>query len=124
MKYTKIFSHYRMNFQPGMFSFIMHRVTGLMLVFVTLVFLVSLGMVHFGPLAFDKMMILYRLPAFRIIASVFLMALIWHVLNGIRLLVIDVFQAVRIQKPLSIAVNLLFAAAAVLYYIYLFPRQG
>lgn len=121
MKYTKIFSNYRMNFQLGMFSFIMHRITGMMLLFFTLVLLVSMGIVLFGSLSFDKMLIIYQQPVLRFISSVFLMALIWHMLNGVRILIIDLFGAAYMQKLLSVLVNVLFLALAVLYYIYLFP---
>ncbi|MFO7841113.1 MAG: succinate dehydrogenase, cytochrome b556 subunit [Fidelibacterota bacterium] len=121
MKYTKIFSNYRMNFQLGMFSFIMHRITGMMLLFFTLVLLVSMGIVLFGSLSFDKMLIIYQQPVPRFISSVFLMALIWHMLNGVRILIIDLFGAAYMQKLLSVLVNVLFLALAVLYYIYLFP---
>ncbi|MDZ7797688.1 MAG: succinate dehydrogenase, cytochrome b556 subunit [Candidatus Marinimicrobia bacterium] len=112
-----------MNFQLGMFSFIMHRITGLMLLFFALLLLVSMGIVHFSSLSFDEMFNIYQLPALRIITSIFLMALVWHMLNGVRILIIDLFRAAYMQRLLSIIVNVLFLALAVLYYIYLFPPR-
>jgi succinate dehydrogenase / fumarate reductase cytochrome b subunit len=122
MKHTKIFSRYRMNFQVGMFSYMMHRITGIMLLASGLVLLLSMGLIHFGAVNFDRLMVFYRLPAMRIVSSVFLMALWWHLLNGIRILIIDFLNAAGIQRLLGILVNTLFIAGAVLYYIYIFPQ--
>ncbi|MDD3095974.1 MAG: hypothetical protein WC372_01315 [Candidatus Neomarinimicrobiota bacterium] len=118
MKEKYAIRHYRMHFRLGMFAFRMHRITGLMLLVFGILYLLSLSAIQFGPLAFDRMMIFYELPLVRGIVSVFILALGWYILSGIRLFVISLFYADRIQEVLTVIQMILFAVATALYFIY------
>lgn len=118
MKKTRIFEHYRMNFRLGMFAYVMHRITALMLVVFGVLYLLSLASVFFGPLAFDKMMIFYDLLAVRIIVSVFILALGWHAMSCIRIFVINLFGADRLQGVFTVLQMIFFVVGATLYFIY------
>lgn len=118
MKKTRIFEHYRMNFRLGMFAYVMHRVTALMLIVFGVLYLFSLASVFFGPLAFDKMMIFYDLLAVRIIVSVFILALAWHAMSCIRIFVISLFGADRLQGVFTVLHMIFFVVGATLYFIY------
>lgn len=121
MKKNNVLNHYRMNLQLGMFAFIMHRITGVMLLLCGVFYLVSLSVIHFGTEAFDAMLLIYDLPVFHAIGSVFVIALFWHALNGLRILIIDTLNAVYMQRALTIIVIVLFAAGTLFYLMHIFP---
>ncbi|MDD3715495.1 MAG: hypothetical protein PHX07_05990 [Candidatus Marinimicrobia bacterium] len=118
MKKTNAIKHYRMNFRLGMFAYLMHRITGLMLLVFGVLYLLSLSAIQFGSLAFDRLMIFYDLPLVRVIVSIFILALWWYMLSGMRLFVISLFNADRIQQVLTVIQMILFAVGTALYFIY------
>jgi succinate dehydrogenase / fumarate reductase, cytochrome b subunit len=118
MKKTGAIKHYRMNFRLGMFAYLMHRVTGIMLLVFSVLYILSLSAIFFGPLAFDKVMIFYELLAVRIIISVFILALGWHALSGVKIFLINLFKADRLQGLLTVLQMIFFAVGAALYFIY------
>ncbi len=107
-----------MNFQLGMFSYIMHRITGITLLILGVFYLIILTTIQFGPISFDKMMMILDLLIFRIIGTVFVVALLWHVLNGLKILIIDLFNIGRIQKLLTAIVIVMFLTGATFYLIH------
>lgn len=118
MKKANTLIHYRMNFQLGMFSYIMHRITGITLLILGVFYLIILTTIQFGPISFDKMMMILDLLIFRIIGTVFVVALLWHVLNGLKILIIDLFNIGRIQKLLTAIVIVMFLTGATFYLIH------
>ncbi|MCK4812832.1 MAG: succinate dehydrogenase, cytochrome b556 subunit [Candidatus Marinimicrobia bacterium] len=118
MKKANTLTHYRMNFQLGMFSYIMHRITGITLLILGVFYLIILTTIQFGPISFDKMMMILDLLIFRIIGTVFVVALLWHVLNGLKILIIDLFNIGRIQKLLTAIVIVMFLTGATFYLIH------
>ncbi len=118
MKKTNTLTHYRMNFQLGMFSYIMHRITGITLLILGVFYLIILTAIQFGPIAFDKMITIFDLLIFRIIGVVFVVALLWHVLNGLKILIIDLFNVGRMQKLLTTIVIVMFLTGATFYLIH------
>jgi succinate dehydrogenase / fumarate reductase, cytochrome b subunit len=122
MKKTRTLKHYKMNLRPGMFIYILHRVSGLFLLLFGILYLLSFSMILFGPEIFNDLMLLFDHPAFRIAGSLFVVALIFHVLSGIRILIIDLFNAVYIQRLLAVLVMILFVICTVLYYIFIISR--
>lgn len=118
MKDTNAIKHYRMNFRLGTFAYLMHRITGLMLLVFGILYLLSLSAIQFGPLAFDRLMIFYDLPLVRVIVSIFILALWWYILSGMRLFVISLFNADRIQQVLTVLQMIFFAVGTAIYFIY------
>ena len=122
MKRVNTFSHYRMNFQLGMFSFMSHRITGVLLLISGLFILIGLSVVMLGRTTFEEMIILLRFPVFRVLAHIVSIALYWHILNGIKILIIDLFRAGRIHKILTLIMIVIFIVGIILYFIYAFPN--
>ncbi|MBW6457923.1 MAG: succinate dehydrogenase, cytochrome b556 subunit [FCB group bacterium] len=122
MKKIHALSHYKMNFRLGMFSFILQRATGMMLLIFGVLYLLSFSTIAFGPDVFDAVMLFFDHLAFRIIGSLYVVALIWHALNGIRIFVIDSFRAVHMQRLLAAVVIVLFIVCTVFFYIFMISR--
>lgn len=121
MKRTNTFAHYRMNMRLGMFSFISHRITGFILILGGLAILISLSVIMLGKDTFEDMMILTQFPVFKVLAHILVIALFWHVLNGIKILIIDLFRAGRMHKVLTWAMILIFITGITFYFVHLFP---
>ena len=99
---------YRM--QEGMVAFILHRVTGVGVVLFLLLHISDITLIGWGPGLFDKLLFIYRAWPFRI-AEVFLLAgVLFHALNGIRIILIDFWPAATAwQKKLFYGELALFA---------------
>jgi len=122
MKKTHALLHYKMNFRLGMISYILQRATGLILLIFGVLYLLAFSTILFGSAFFNTVMLFFDHLSFRIIGSFFVVALIWHVLNGIRLCIIDFFRAVHLQRLLAVLVIVLFIACTVFYYIFMISR--
>jgi succinate dehydrogenase / fumarate reductase, cytochrome b subunit len=62
-------------------------------------------LVGFGPIAYETFVSLYRVPVFRVLEVALSGAVLYHGMNGIRIILIDfVDNATRIQRQLWYAV--------------------
>ena len=122
MKRTGTFSHYRMNSRLGMFSFITHRISGTILLISGLIILLSLSVVMLGRVGAEEVLIALRQPVFGVLAHIVSIILFWHVLNGLKILIIDLFRAGYMHKVLTIITIITFILGIVFYFIYLFPK--
>jgi len=107
-----------------MFSFLSHRITGMILVVAGIVMLLGLSVVMFGAFAFDELLITLELPFFVFLAHFLAIVLFWHVLNGIKIILIDVFKLGRIQEILTSLILIAFILGIIFYFIYVFPSSG
>lgn len=73
----------------GQWSWLLHRVTGVgVLVFLCL-HILDTALVVLGPEHYDRVIALYRLPAFRLGEIALFAALLFHALNGLRIILMD-----------------------------------
>ena len=93
----------------GQWSWLLHRVTGVgVLVFLCL-HILDTAMIMWGPAAYNHMVQLYRNPFFRPMEVGLLAAVLFHALNGLRVIVVDVWsQGSRHQKTLFYGVLIIF----------------
>jgi succinate dehydrogenase / fumarate reductase cytochrome b subunit len=110
-----------MNLRLGMFSFMSHRITGILLLISGLFILIGLSVVMLGRTTFEELIILLQFPTFRVLAHIVSIALFWHVLNGIKILIIDLFRAGRIHKLLTLIMIVIFILGIIFYFIYAYP---
>ncbi len=122
MKPTRTFAHYRLNLRLGMFSFLSHRITGLILIFAGLIILLGLSVIMLGKRSFEQMLVMIQLPFFRVMAHITVIALYWHILNGIKILIIDLFKVSKAHKILTIIMIIIFTVGIILYFINVYPQ--
>ena len=93
----------------GMWSWILHRVTGVGILVFLMLHIVDTAFIMWGPAAYNHMVQLYRSPLFRPMEVALLAAVLFHALNGIRVIIVDVWsQGPRHQQTLFYAVLVLF----------------
>lgn len=86
--------------------------------------LLGLSLIMFGPLAFDELLITLKLPFFVFLAHFLAITLFWHILNGVKIILIDVFMLGRIQEILTLFILLVFIIGVIIYFVYVFPSLG
>jgi succinate dehydrogenase / fumarate reductase cytochrome b subunit len=86
------------NWHGGMLSFVAQRITGLVLVLYLFLHLWSLSSILAGGGSFKDAMMAYETPLFRVGEWLLLVAVLFHMLNGLRIIVADWFGLTRLQR--------------------------
>ncbi|MFH0883639.1 MAG: succinate dehydrogenase, cytochrome b556 subunit [bacterium] len=105
---TRGFTHYR--WQTGMAAWMLHRITGLALVFYIILHIWVVSSLQLGPETFEATMAVVSAPLFRFLEIGLLFCVIYHALNGIRLIAIDFFGATEKHVALFYVLGVLGAA--------------
>jgi succinate dehydrogenase / fumarate reductase cytochrome b subunit len=97
--------------REGMWSWILHRVAGVG-IFVFLIFhIIDTSLVGWGGKLYNTLVELYATPIGRMGEIVLIGAVVFHAINGIRIIIIDfVPKATRVQRQLFYGVVVVFLA--------------
>ena len=94
----------------GMWSYYLHRITGLGVLAFLLIHILDTMLIGWGPEVYNKVMAIYRHPFFRVGEVGLFGAVLFHALNGIRIILIDFWaKACEYQKEIFYAEMVLFA---------------
>lgn len=88
----------------GFVSFILRRVTGVALVLYLFLHMWVIGSVTQGPEVFDARLNMVQTPIFKLLEIALLAAVVYHGLDGIRLLMVNWFKVTDYRKSLFYAV--------------------
>ena len=92
-----------------MWSWILHRATGVGVLLFLLIHILDTALVCLGPTAYDHVMAIYERPLFRPLAVLLYGSVLYHALNGIRIILIDFWsQGPKYHKQLFYGVMILF----------------
>jgi succinate dehydrogenase / fumarate reductase cytochrome b subunit len=87
--------------QSGMWSWLLHRITGLGILLFLFVHIVDVSLLAFGPgrnAPYDKGVLLFDTVEVRILSLMLIGAVLFHAFNGVRIMVIDFWhKGVRYQ---------------------------
>jgi succinate dehydrogenase / fumarate reductase cytochrome b subunit len=97
--------------KPGFLSWLLRRLTGLGLVAYLLLHIWVLHLLTAGALQFDQAMDFLNQPLFKVLETGLLFLVIYHGLDGIRVLIVDFFGQAVLERKLFWG---LMAAGAVL----------
>ncbi|MBI2858021.1 MAG: succinate dehydrogenase, cytochrome b556 subunit [Chloroflexi bacterium] len=88
-------------YRVGMWAFVLHRLTGLVvgLYLMAHIIVISTAAVA-GKLSFDNLMEAMRVPWIIVLELVLIAAVLYHLLNGVRLLLFDMGIGARQQKSI------------------------
>ena len=89
----------------GMWSWILHRGSGLAVLGFLFLHVLDTSMVMFGPRAYNTMARLYESAFFRPLEVVLMFLVIYHAFNGLRVILVDFWsRGARYEKLLNKAV--------------------
>jgi succinate dehydrogenase / fumarate reductase cytochrome b subunit len=100
--------------REGMWSWVAHRITGVVLFFFLFAHVVDTAMVRVSPEAYDTAVETYKNPVVGLLEVGLVAAVVFHALNGIRIVLVDFWsQGPRYQRQMSYAVVVLFVVLMV-----------
>jgi succinate dehydrogenase / fumarate reductase, cytochrome b subunit len=77
---------------PGMWSWVLHRITGATIFFFLFVHVVDTALVRVSPEAYNEVVDTYKTPIVGLMEVGLVAAVLYHALNGIRVILIDFWQ--------------------------------
>ena len=98
----------------GQWSWIFHRVTGVGVLIFLILHILDTALIMLGPEQYNQIIALYRHPVFRIGEIGLFACVLYHALNGLRILLIDFWpDLTRIHRQLFLIEMILFVAAMI-----------
>ncbi len=79
--------------QTGAWAWLLHRVTGVGVLLFLLAHIVDTALIGFGPAAYEHALGLYRMPVFKVGEILLVFAVIYHSVNGVRVILVDFWEA-------------------------------
>jgi succinate dehydrogenase / fumarate reductase cytochrome b subunit len=100
---TRLTESLRYKGREGMWTWLLHRVTGLGILAFLLIHVVDTALVIYWPGFYDESLELYRHPVFRVSEVAIFFAVLYHALNGLRIIIQDFWpHAMRHQRKLAL----------------------
>src|SRR5579863_8165706 len=91
--------------QSGMWSWLLHRITGLGILLFLFIHIVDVSLLGFGPSAYDTGVLLFDQIEVRILSLALIGAVLFHAFNGVRIMIIDFWhRGVRYQALMFLIV--------------------
>ena len=94
--------------KSGQWAFVLHRITGFLVFFFLLLHVVDVSLINADPKLYNEVHELYGNVLLRLFEVGLLGALLYHSLNGVRIVMIDFFPgAIRNEKAMFTVVGFL-----------------
>jgi succinate dehydrogenase / fumarate reductase, cytochrome b subunit len=94
---------------PGMWSWVLHRITGATIFFFLFVHVLDTALVRVSPEAYNEVIDTYKTPIVGLMEVGLVAAVLFHALNGIRVILIDFWsEGTRHQKKMLLAVAIVW----------------
>lgn len=77
---------------PGMWSWVLHRITGATIFFFLFVHVLDTALVRVSPEAYNEVIETYKTPLVGLMEMGLVVAVLYHALNGLRVILIDFWQ--------------------------------
>jgi succinate dehydrogenase / fumarate reductase, cytochrome b subunit len=91
--------------REGMWSWVAHRVTGVLIFFFLFAHVLDTALVRVSPDAYNRIMDTYKTPLVNLMEVGLVAAVLYHALNGLRVMAIDFWsKGTRYQKQMSFVV--------------------
>lgn len=91
--------------REGMWSWVAHRVTGVLIFFFLFAHVLDTALVRVSPESYDRIIDTYKTPIVNLMEVGLVGAVLYHALNGLRVVLIDFWsQGTRYQKQMTYAV--------------------
>ncbi len=98
----------------GQWSWAVHRVTGVGVLLFLCLHILDTALIMLGPDHYNSIVRLYRLPLFRVMEVGLFASLLFHALNGLRIILIDFWvDLTRVHKGLFYVQMVVFVVAMI-----------
>jgi succinate dehydrogenase / fumarate reductase cytochrome b subunit len=88
-----------------MWSWLLHRITGLGILLFLFIHIVDISLLGFGPRVYDEGILLFDQIIVRLLSLALIGAVLYHAFNGVRIMFIDFWRkGVRYQRIMFVAV--------------------
>jgi len=88
--------------EPGAWSWVLHRITGAAIFFFLFVHVLDTALVRVSPEVYNEVVETYKTPVIGLMELVLVAAVLFHALNGVRVILIDSWsQGARYQRQLT-----------------------
>ena len=112
----------KLNPNTGTFSWVLHRITGLLLLIYLFTHLWVLGSVNKGKEMFNHRLESVQTPLFHFLEVGLILVVFYHMVNGLSVTLMDFADISTKRKALLIAVALVFGILAIISIIVMLPR--
>lgn len=90
---------------PAMWSWVLHRITGAAIFFFLFVHVLDTALVRVSPQAYNEILATYKTPLVGLMEIGLVAAVLFHALNGVRVIAIDFWwQGTRYQRQMLVVV--------------------
>lgn len=94
---------------PGMWAWVLHRISGATIFFFLFVHVLDTALVRVGPQAYDEVVAIYKTPVVSLMEFGLVAAVLFHALNGVRVILIDFWsEGTRYQRLMLWVVGVVF----------------
>ena len=94
---------------PAMWSWVLHRVTGATIFFFLFVHVLDTALVRVSPQTYDEVISTYKTPIVGLMELGLVAAVLYHALNGVRVILIDFWsQGTRYQRLMLWAIAIIW----------------
>ncbi|MGN6129377.1 MAG: succinate dehydrogenase, cytochrome b556 subunit [Nocardioidaceae bacterium] len=95
--------------REGMWSWVLHRLTGVMIFFFLFAHVIDTAMVRVSPHAYNSAVDTYKNPVVGVLEVGLVAAVLFHALNGIRVVLVDFWErGPRVQRQMAYGVVVLW----------------
>lgn len=95
----------------GQWAWLIHRLAGMGILLFLILHILDIFLAAFGPQVFEKLLIFYHSLLFRPLLLMLVFGVVYHALNGLRLIIIDFWPSMTVHhKPMwyvALAVSLI-----------------
>ena len=106
--------------QSGMWSWLLHRITGLGILLFLFIHIVDVSMLSFGPTIYNNSVYLFDFWVVRLLSLSLVGAVLYHAFNGLRIMAIDFWvKGARYQRVMFgiVIVATIIVFVPIAYYI-------
>jgi len=112
----------RLNPNVGTWSWLLHRITGLLLLLYLFIHLWVLGSANSGPEAFNARLQSVQTPLFHFLEIGLILVVFYHMVNGIIIALMDFADISEKHKILVTVMVTVFAVLAIITFAVMLPR--
>lgn len=99
---------------PGMWSWVLHRITGVAIFFFLFVHVLDTAVIKVSPEVYNAVIDTYKNPVVGLMEIGLVAAVLYHALNGLRVVLVDFWsKGVQYQRQMLVAVGVIWVVVMI-----------